>query len=180
MEIETYQTSRLQLRKFTPEVYKHLFSNYSEPEIKTIIGLESEEQYQKLLKKHEGGLATYNRSLVFFQLIASATNTIIGGCGFHNWAIDHNRAELGYNLDKEEFKQKGFMREALEFVINYGFTEMNLHRIEAMVSPANIPSLKLLQRFGFSEEGLLREHYLINGKYEDSKVYSLLQKEFQA
>src|SRR5688572_13843785 len=180
MEIETYQTSRLQLRKFTPEVYHQLFSNFSEPEIKEIIGLDSEEAYQKLLKKYEGGLASYNRSLVFFQLIERNSNAIIGGCGFHNWFPDHRRAELGYNLDKEEFKQQGFMKEAIAFVLNYGFQEMELHRVEALVSPNNVPSLKLVKHFGFQEEGLLKEHYFINDKFEDSLIFGLLQKNIKA
>lgn len=179
MEIETYQTSRLQLRKFTPEVYKQLFSNYSEPEIKEIIGLYSEEQYQKLLKKYEGGLASYNRSLVFFQLVERKTNTVIGGCGFHNWFPDHFRAELGYSIDKEEFKQQGFMKEAITFVLKYGFEEMDLHRVEALVSPLNIPSLILVKHFGFQKEGLLKEHYFINGTFEDSLIFGLLNKNYK-
>jgi ribosomal-protein-alanine N-acetyltransferase len=179
MEIETYHTSRLQLRKFTPEVYKHLFSNYSEPEIKEIIRLESEEAYQKLVKKYEGGLASYNRSLVFFQLIERTSNAVIGGCGFHNWFPDHRRAELGYALDKEEFKNQGFMKEAIAFLLKYGFEEMDLHRIEALVSPLNIPSLKLVKHFGFQEEGCMQEHYYINDKFEDSLIFALLKKNYQ-
>src|SRR5688572_31683131 len=105
MKFETYQTSRLQLRKFTPEVYHYLFSNYNKSEIKEIIGLDTEEQYEKLLKKYEGGMASYNRSLVYFQLIEPTSNTAIGGCGFHNWYPDHRRAELGYHLEKDQFKQ---------------------------------------------------------------------------
>jgi len=180
MEIETYQTSRLQLRKFTPEVYHQLFSNYSAPEIKEIIRLETEEQYQKLLQKYEGGLAGYNRSLVTFQLIERKSNAVIGACGFHNWYADHRRAELGYHLDKDEFKQQGFMKEAIAFVLQYGFGEMDLHRVEALVSPNNEPSLKLVKHFGFQEEGLLKEHYFINDKFEDSLIFGLLQKNFKA
>jgi ribosomal-protein-alanine N-acetyltransferase len=175
MEIETNQTDRLLLRKFTPEVYKQLFSNYSKPEIIKIIGLESEEQYRKLLKKYEGGLAGYNRSLVFFQLIERNSDTVIGGCGFHNWFPDHRRAELGYHIEKDEFKQQGFMKEAIAFVLHYGFEEMDLHRVEALVSPNNMPSLKLVKHFGFQEEGLLKEHYFIDGKFEDSLILALVK-----
>ena len=179
MEIETYQTERLQLRKFTPEVYEHLFSNYTKPEIIQIIRLESEAAYQTLLKKHEGGMASYNRSLVMFQMIEGTSNTVIGGCGLHNWFPDHRRAELGYSIDKEEFKQQGFMKEAVAFVLDFGFKEMDLHRIEALVSPANAPSLKLVKHFGFREEGLMQEHYFVNGKFDDSVIFGLLRKNYQ-
>src|SRR5689334_19174352 len=129
MEIETHQTNRLTLRKLTPEIYKLLFSNYTQAEIKKIVGCNSEEEYLKLKAKVDGGMATHNLSFAFFQLVESSTNSILGSCVFHNWRVDHNRSELGYHLEKDEFKQKGFMSEALEFVIRYGFTEMNLHRI---------------------------------------------------
>src|SRR5690348_8669575 len=104
MEIQTYQTSRLTLRKFTPELYKQLFSNYSETEIKKIICCNGEEEYRKLKAKVEGGMATHNLSFIFFQLVENSSNTVLGGCGFHNWRVDHNRAELGYHLEKDEFK----------------------------------------------------------------------------
>ena len=67
------------------------------------------------------------------------------------------------------------MKEAMPEVINYGFEKMGLHRIEAMVGKDNEPSLKLLHAHGFVQEGLLREHYLIDGRYEDSLVFSLLR-----
>ena len=176
MEIETYQTTRLQLRKFTPEIYQHFFSNYPEPEIKAILRLETDEAYQTLLKKLEGGMASYNRSLVFFQMVERNSNTAIGGCGLHNWFPDHRRAEIGYHLEHESFRQQGFMKEAIAFVLKYGFEEMDLHRVEALVSPLNVPSLKLVKHFGFQEEGLLKEHYFINDKFEDSLIFGLLKK----
>jgi ribosomal-protein-alanine N-acetyltransferase len=57
---------------------------------------------------------------------------------------------------------------------------MYLHRIEALVGPHNIPSLKLVKSFGFREEGRLREHYFINNQLEDSIVFSLLKREYLA
>lgn len=179
MHIETFQTERLQLRKFTPEIYNQLFCNFTEVEIRDIIRCASDEEFQKLKAKVEGGLATHNLSFVFFQLVESSTQTVLGGCGFHNWRIDHRRAEIGYHLEKEEFKQRGFMKEAIAFVLNYGFKEINLHRIEALVSPKNVPSLKLVRHFGFQAEGLLKEHYFTNDRFEDSLIFGLLQKNFQ-
>ena len=71
------------------------------------------------------------------------------------------------------------MREALPEVLKYGFNTMNLHRIEALIAPGNIPSLKLLQRTGFTREGLLREHYMKGGRLEDSVIFSLLRPEYE-
>jgi ribosomal-protein-alanine N-acetyltransferase len=56
---------------------------------------------------------------------------------------------------------------------------MNLNRIEALVSPKNIPSLKLITNMGFSQEGILKEHYNVDGILEDSLLFGLLKKNFQ-
>ena len=70
------------------------------------------------------------------------------------------------------------MTEALTPIIAYGFSEMQLHRIEAFVGPNNSPSLNLMRKFGFTQEGQLRQHYLKDGKFEDSVVFSLLLEEY--
>lgn len=70
------------------------------------------------------------------------------------------------------------MTEALKEVLNFGFTTLNLHRIEALVASWNIPSVKLLQHYGFTKEGTMREDYVVNGKHEDSDCYSLLKREW--
>ena len=100
-------------------------------------------------------------------------------CGFHTWAMEHYRAELGYSIHIETEKKKGYMKEALKPIIEYGFNKMNLHRIEAFVGPDNTASISLVKRLGFTQEGHLREHYLKDGVFEDSIVFSLLEKEFQ-
>lgn len=70
------------------------------------------------------------------------------------------------------------MTEALREVLNYGFSELKLHRIEALVAESNIPSIRLLKRFGFTKEGTMREDYVVNGVSEDSDCYSLLKWEW--
>ena len=71
------------------------------------------------------------------------------------------------------------MTEALKATLEFGFTQLNLHRIEALVADWNIPSVKLLQRYGFTKEGIMREDYCVNGKNEDSDCYSLLKWEWE-
>ena len=177
MEFEIIHTERLSLRKLTPEVYEHLFENYHADEIIQMLGIDKAE-YEKQLHRYNGGNRTFNRSFVYFQILKKNTNTVIGGCGFHTWAIDHCRAEIGYDLKNDSDKQLGLMTEAMQKIIPFGFHEMKLHRIEACVGLANIPSLKLLEKFGFLKEGILREHYLKNNIYQDSIILSLLKKDW--
>jgi len=177
MNYELIETQRLILQKITVEDYVYLFKNKSIGEIMAILGLSSKEEFLKEKFKYDNGYKTRIDSFVQFQLIDKSTEKIIGGCSLHNWYTEHRRAELGYALFNDANKGKGFMTEAVKEIIAYGFESMNLHRIEAYVAPDNIPSLNLMSKFSFTKEGLLREHYFYNEKYDDSIVFSLLRSE---
>lgn len=71
------------------------------------------------------------------------------------------------------------MKEALAAVFSWGFGEMGLNRVEAQVHPENRPSLALLKRFGFVEEGRLREVGYSAGSHHDLMLYSLLKREWR-
>lgn len=178
MKNEYIETERLLLRKFTPDDFKYLFDNHSKDEIMNQLGLATEDDFIRERDKCTGGYTTYDRTILHFKLVLKESGQIIGGGGFHNWYALHRRAELGYALTREDAKQRGYMSEAVKAMLNYGFNEMNLNRIEAFIGPENIASLKLIQKFGFTKEGHLRSHFFKNGKFEDSVVYSLLADEY--
>ena len=100
----------------------------------------------------------------------------IGDIGFHNHVIAHSRAEIGFKLAKA-FWQKGIMTEALEPVLEYGFSVMQLNRIEAVVDPQNAGCLGLLKKAGFVQEGILREYEREAKGYVDLVMLSLLKKD---
>ncbi len=178
MNFIVLETKRLLLKGLSPEDMTVLFENFSKTEIKKMLGHRSDEEYELEAYKQRNGYASYNRRFLLFLLSDKSTGLIIGRCGIHNWNVDHRRAEIGYNLSDENYKRKGFMTEALGAVMDYGFTQLNLHRMEALVGSTNTPSLRLMEKYGFVKEGELREHYLVGEKYEDSLVFSILQKEY--
>ncbi|MEZ4939380.1 MAG: GNAT family protein [Saprospiraceae bacterium] len=180
MEFETLQTDRLFLKKLTPEILAHLFQHYKEAEIMAMLGLRNQEEFIREKAKSQGGYTTYDRTMVAFLLVLKSSNETIGRCGFHNWYAQHSRAELGYALTKAEFKRMGYMREAVQAVLQYGFEVMGLNRIEAFIGPNNIASKSIVTKYGFTQEGHLRQHYAVDGAFEDSIVYSLLKQEFAA
>ena len=171
-------TSRLLLKGISPQVIHEVFATRDEAEVKSFFGVD-DKGYEYFKDMHEKGMETHRYSLFFFLLTDKATHQTIGECGFHTWNQAHRRAELYYLLRADAHKRKGFMTEALEAVLRYGFTHMNLHRVEALVANWNTPSVKLLERFGFTFEGTMREDYLVDGKLENSDCYSLLEQEWE-
>jgi len=106
-------------------------------------------------------------------------NKVIGSCGFLEMVDQHHRSDIGFELSKQHWG-KGLASEALEAVVTYGFKEMNLQRIQALIEPPNIPSQKLVEKHGFVKEGLLRKYEYTCGKFDDLYMYSLLKEEFDA
>lgn len=82
---------------------------------------------------------------------------------------------LGYSLDRER-QGEGLMGEILECAIDHIFDERQLHRIMACYLPRNERSGRLLARLGFEREGLARDYLMINGRWEDHVLTSLLRE----
>jgi len=178
MEFELLKTERLILKKLTPEIIAYIFENYSDEEIKKELGLTTDEEFLKEKEKSQGGYTTYDRTIISFLLVLKENNEPIGRCGYHNWYKDHKKAELGYALNKEEHKRKGYMSECVEAILEYGFNTMNLNRIEACVGPTNTDSQNIIKKYGFTQEGYLRQHYIRNDEIQDSLIFSLLKEEY--
>ncbi|MBC5775103.1 GNAT family N-acetyltransferase [Pontibacter sp. KCTC 32443] len=173
------ETERLYLRELNPEVYKYLFTECNSSRIAEYLGLSTSKEVETEREKYNQGMETFYSTFLSFHILDKQRGNVLGKCGFHTWIPSHRRAEVGYELYADENKGKGYMTEALGAILKYGFEQMNLHRIEAYIASYNIPSAKLLQRFGFTQEGNARGHYVVNGVNEDSLLLSLLQPEYE-
>ncbi len=177
IHFEEIHTEHLTLKIAFQETMDAIFALDSDAEQMRLLGIKEHRQLLEDRRKHQEGLSTHNRKFIHFFLYEKGGSEVIGWCGYHTWYTDHDRAELGYSFFSEAPKGKGWMSEVVAKVIPYGFEVMHLHRIEAMVGKDNVPSLRILEKFGFQQEGHLREHYLREGVYEDSLVFSLLRGE---
>jgi len=103
---------------------------------------------------------------------------VIGSVSMAHWDRYHRRAEIGYDLAKDCWGQ-GFAQEAVSKVVEFGFEQMALNRIEIWTSVANVRSLRLAERLGFTMDGSLRRRILEDdGQFYDCVVYGLLQDEW--
>lgn len=173
------ETDRLYLRELTPAVYQHLFTNCSDSEICEYMGIKTAQELAEEKAKVSKGITTYFITFHNFHLLDKKSGAVLGRCGYHTWIPTHRRAEVGYNLFNDEDKGKGLMTEALGPVLTYGFEQMKLYRVEALLADYNIPSYKLLKHYGFKEEGTVRGHYIVDAVNEDSLLVSLLLPEYE-
>lgn len=174
------ETGRLRLRALTPVVYDTLFTQCTDTEIMDFLGLNNREELAEERARQMAGRSTWRTSFVNFQMVDKTSGAMIGHCGFHTWYLQHRRAEIGYALSDDAHKRKGYMTEALKAVMDYGFREMDLNRVEAFIGTQNQASIRLVTAIGFTHEGQMRGHYCKNGVIEDSLIYGLLRDEYLA
>ncbi|MBW4562497.1 MAG: GNAT family N-acetyltransferase [Mojavia pulchra JT2-VF2] len=158
----------------TPAVFQ-VFANDEVTKYHDIETLTSLEQAQFLIKRRAERFQ--NQQGIRWGIARKEDNLIIGSCGYS--IRNCFQAEIGYELAREHWR-KGLMTEALKAIIQWGFSQLDLNRIEALVMVENNASIKLLANLKFVEEGLLREYGFWKGQFHDLKIFSLLRKDYIA
>jgi len=102
----------------------------------------------------------------------------VGVCCLGDFDFDSERCEIGYDI-KRRFWNQGYATKAIKAVTEYAFMKIGINRIEAFISPENKASIRVLEKCGYSYEGLLRQRDLIKGKLEDAYVMALLKDEYK-
>ena len=102
----------------------------------------------------------------------------VGTIGLHDVGSPSDTSEIGYWVDPK-YHRKGYGSDAADRIIEYGFQQLGLHRIEARVFEFNDASKALLESVGFVEEGVHRDAEFIDGEYQDVHWYGLLEGEWR-
>ncbi len=100
---------------------------------------------------------------------------LLGIIGHYRIKWEHFRSEIGYML-LPEAQGKGIITEAIQLLIDYGFNEMKMHSLEAIIHPDNLASARVLEKNNFVREAHLKENEFYDGKFLDTVIYSLLKK----
>ncbi len=107
------------------------------------------------------------------------TGRIIGSCSFVSWDNKNRRAELGYVLSNRYWNQ-GIMTEVINRVVEFGFKNLELVRIEARCLPENSGSSRVMEKTGMKFEGVLRKHIWAKNDFQDLKLYSIVREDFES
>jgi ribosomal-protein-alanine N-acetyltransferase len=173
------ETARLVLRALRMDDADFLFKEWSDSDVTALMHDEEPLQAREQADEFLCPLQTPEMipHLKWWGIEHKAIGRLIGTCGYFRWDQQHHRAEIGYDLSPD-FWGQGLMPEAIQALIHYGFTEMNLNRIEAMTDSQNRRSERVLIKLGFQREGLLREYHCRDGDFYDQVQYSVLKREW--
>jgi [ribosomal protein S5]-alanine N-acetyltransferase len=174
-------TDRLRLRQLDLDDAAELFAIYSDPQTMQWFGVDpltQLEQAQNLIVKFMAWRTEANPG-TRWGIERMSDGRLIGTCGLFKWHQGWHKCALGYELSRAAVGQ-GYMQEALRAILPWGMREMNLNRIEAQIHPANLPSIRLVERLNFAAEGTLREAGYWGGEFHDLLQYALLRRDYVA
>jgi len=109
------------------------------------------------------------RKIKELNLAITIKGEVAGGISLFN--LEGHKAEIGYWIAKK-YWSRGIMTKAVGIVSRFGFSGLKLKRIYAPVFYHNDASSKVLENNGFVIEGIMKKHYLKNGKFYNAKMYA--------
>lgn len=177
--LPTIDAQRVRLRWLTARDVDAVFAVFSDPRMmrywSTPAMKERAEATAYVTRIHEG---YGSRSLFQWGIERKDDEQVMGTCTLFQIDAANMRAELGYGLASAYWSQ-GYMREALTALIGFSFEKLKFRRLEADVDPRNENSLRLLDKLGFTREGLLRERWNVGDEIQDTAFLGLLAKEWR-
>ena len=176
--LPTLTTPRLTLRALSESDVADVFNVFSDPVVMRYWDgavMTTQQDAMKYIDQIHHGFR--RRELFQWGIADAASDAVIGTCTLIRCSPNHQRCEIGFALRQIRWGQ-GLGSEAVGALIEFAFTSLELHRLEADVDPRNDRSLRLLERCGFRREGLLRERYSVNGERQDTLILGLLRREW--
>ncbi len=176
--IPTLRTDRLTLRRMSVRDADDMFEYACRQEVTEYLLWypHQSKKYTSDYLRYIG--ARYNLGEFYdWAVVENESGKMIGTCGFTRFDLPHNSAEIGYVLNPD-FHGKGYATEAAERVVEFGFSSLPLHRIEAKFMRGNDASLRVMEKLGMTFEGYRRDGMLVKQEYKTIGVCSILAREW--
>jgi len=173
------RTARLVLRRLSQEDLDALFAIFSNLEVMRYWSTppftqraQAEAKVRQFARGYDDGTS------LNLGIERACDRVLVGTCALFDFHDASRRAQIGYCLGRP-YWGAGFMHEALGALLDHAFADLALNRLEADIDPRNAASAKVLERLGFTREGLLRERWIVDGEVSDTALYGLLQREWR-
>jgi ribosomal-protein-alanine N-acetyltransferase len=172
------------------ETERLLLRRISETDVEEILELRSDPKTMKyiprpLVKTKEEAMAHFrmiddkieNNEGINWAITIKGNPKLIGIIGHYRIQPENHRCEIGYMI-LPQYNGQGIITEAIKIVLEYGFNNLQMHSIEAIIDPENKASERVLKKNGFVKEAHIIENELWNGRFWDTVIYSILKRNF--
>jgi RimJ/RimL family protein N-acetyltransferase len=172
MEIHT---PRLLIREFAPGDEADVHEYAADPEVVRFMvwGPNTPQQTSEFLARK---LAPHPEPRWEFELaiVLKAEQKLVGGVGLRIRSVTQREGDIGYVLARS-YWNRGIVTEAARAMLDFGFGELNLHRIYATCDADNRGSARVMEKLGMKYEGLMRQNAFEKGRWRDTLLYALLE-----
>ena len=134
---------------------------------------------EEVKKGYEPPPDRHMREFIVFTIYHKEAKQPIGRVGFSRIDWVSRNANIFALIGEPEYWGKGIAGEASRLVINYGFTELNFHKIFAGVFTPNKRSLRAAEKLGFEKEAIIKEEMYIDGQYHDVHRFALFKRDWK-
>jgi [ribosomal protein S5]-alanine N-acetyltransferase len=173
------ETERLVLRRLTASDSNEIIELRGNPETMKFIP-------RPLITNHEEAIAFLNvidenidtNLAINWAITIKGADKMIGIAGIYRIQPENYRGEIGYMI-MPQYHNKGYVTEAAKAITDFGFNQLNLNSIEAVIAPENSASEKVLIKNGYTKEGHFIEKECYNGVFLDNAIYTLLKRNFK-
>jgi ribosomal-protein-alanine N-acetyltransferase len=178
LPFKNLETERLLLRRVTVDDADEMFLLRSNPDSMKYVPRPLAESREDALQH----IAMIDSKIedntgINWAITLKGNPKFIGIIGHYRIQPENYRAEIGYMI-LPEYYGKGIATEAIKATLAYGFEDMSLHSIEAVIDPENTASERVLQKNGFVKEAHILENEYFGGKFWDTVIYSILKRNF--
>jgi ribosomal-protein-alanine N-acetyltransferase len=175
------ETERLILRSLTPDDAEAIFRMMSDPQVVRYLGMTAMTSLEEASQRVERILTNFEQHKgIRWALVDRTTGEFLGSCGYLRLLKEHHRAEIGGDLAPSAWG-RGLATEATRLILAFGFEQMGLHSVEAVIHPANVASRRVLEKLGFVQEGHFRQNFYdeFAQQFTDTTIFSLLKSDWQ-
>jgi [ribosomal protein S5]-alanine N-acetyltransferase len=174
------KTKRLNVRELTKtDIYNvHVLHSLPETDQFNTLGIpENIQTTEKILTEWLRLQKQEPRNSYIFCIEKNDDNSFVGLIALNLGKVNFKTAEVWFKIHKDQWRQ-GYTSEALTRLLNFGFNDLKLHRIEAGCAVENIASSKTLEKAGFIREGMKRKKLPIRGEWKDNYFYGILEEDY--
>ena len=173
-------TPRLRLSEYAEADFEGVHAYAQDPETVRFMtwGPNQPEDTRKFIRRAIAQQKIEPRENYHLVVRLRESDQIIGGCGIHLRWPAHRGAEIGYCFNRH-FWGQGYATETMGALLQFGFEQLNLHRIIARCDPRNIGSARVMQKNGLREEAHFVQDLWQKNEWRDSLLYAILEHEWK-